>query len=118
MNQNQQRYALDRVKRVLYQRQAELRKEFTKAPKEVTDEQKMDAIYEGRVHVKPNMTLATTLREAYDFRRLRPEAVEDLDGSQKVIAELNDQAALVNDEIMLGDEAKALKMLQEFCGKE
>lgn len=118
MNQNQQRYAMQRVQQVLSQRAADLRKKFTKAPKEVTDEQKLSAIYEDDVHLKQNLALSTTLRDAYDFRRLRPEAIEDLTGSQKAIAELNDQAAAVRDEIMLGDEAKALKLIHQFCDKE
>jgi hypothetical protein len=117
MNQNQQRYAMQRVSQVLARRTTELRKKFTKTPKEVTDEQKLSAIYDGDVLLKRNMTLATTLREAYDFRRLRPEAIENLSGSQRALADLNDMAAAVRDEIMLGNETKALKLLHQFCNE-
>ena len=115
MNQNEQRYAMDRVKQVTNQRAADLRKKFTKAPKEVTDEQRLLAIYEGDVLLKAKVSLDTTLREAYDFRRLRPKAIENTGDLEIAMKLLNEKAAVLKDEIMLGDGAKAVKLLKEWC---
>jgi hypothetical protein len=114
MDQNQKRYAMNRVKEVLDAKTKELKSRLTTKAKEPTDKAKLEAIRFNDVELKSKAQLSTPLGQAFDFSSLEIPNEVDEDKYAKSLVELCERAAKVKDLIMLGDSNVAMKELQSF----
>jgi hypothetical protein len=107
----------------LNQRLTELKEQFYKKENELTDKSKLQAIYDDEVCRVPQriVTLATSLGNCYDWkdyvangRKYNDKGLFDQKAYDAACKPLRRAAAKTIDYIMLGDEATALKLINEF----
>lgn len=118
MDQNQKRYAMQGIDTSLTQKIDDLRVKHTKKAKVVSDGEKLNAIRNSDVYIKSyGVSLNTTLRDAFDFRRMAGADALDEAAFRKAKRAVEAAAAKVKDEIMLGDDKKAIALIRKFCGE-
>lgn len=115
-NADSRRYAMKRVNEIQCQKEAQIKQKHTKTAISPTDKDMINAIEWGDVRLiaKTNNVLNKTVREAFDFSRLEVDEIED---NKKIIIAVQKsriEADKVRDQIMLGDETEALKLLEKF----
>ena len=116
MKRDQQRYAMIRIDEALRDKLGDARATHTTPVKQPTAMQKREAIKRGAVGLKRHgWSLSTPIEDCYSFDGLQGEATTDEAAYRKEARKLRERASKVKDEIMLGDEAKALKLIREFC---
>lgn len=120
MRKDQVAYATQRADSILQQKKYELERKYTTPSKSLTDDQKAVAMAEGRFTVdlanvgygrySCGWANAVSFPEEYgskfDAEAFRAEYKPFLDAYNKLL-----------DELMLGDNAKALELLREFEAK-
>ncbi len=121
MNQQQVKYTIDRINSIERQRTEALRLEYLVPAKFITDEDIIQLIKTGAVTFRSDIK-----RDRHGY--LQVTDIFDLSehtwhqhqraGWEEAVAELKAQASRVRDEVMLGDNAEALRLLKEFAGPE
>lgn len=131
MNQTQRNYAIERVKRAAYQKARALEDEQHRSPPPPTLDDVHDALKSGKAKLKSKKALQDLMKERNRYGGKqnpikltlddaftglpKPKAKKiDSDTLDKKRNEIYDRLQVVTDEIMLGDETKAMKMIADF----
>lgn len=119
MNQQQAKYTIARIDQLEARKLEELRKACTTPAKRLSSHERADLIRKGKVKLRADCTdinYHTDVVNAFDFSK--HEWSERLsDDHEARAAAVKAQASRVRDEVMLGDNAEALKLLREFAGE-
>ena len=117
MKQQKQQYAMKRVWDHARLLEDKLIEKYTKKAKGLTDSQKLAAIKNNEAKLLPNYKLKKdmNLLKAFSYHDVEPKDVFDEEGFRKDKLKLHAKRDKVRDEIMLGDEQTALKLIKEFC---
>ena len=115
MNQSQLKYARNRAEAIYNEKRAALVKKFTTEGRSLSLQEKVEALSEGR------FTVSQPSRNPYNlnwynyilFSDERP-TVRDDEGLTKARNELQTKFNKLMDELVLGDNEEALKLLAEF----
>lgn len=115
MNQEQKRYALNRINEVKSQKIGEAREKFRIKAVRLSYEERFNLIYAGKVKLLPRTEISqyTDLSNAYDFSKyetpdgFKPPFIE----VEKTINKLSNDA---RDQIMLGDCAEAIELIKQL----
>jgi len=119
MTKQEKDYAIDRIRRVVDRKEAEIKKKHTIKGFELTTQKKIELIYSyapppmkpkpERICYDPNLTTC------YDFSGyIETEDVIDLEAIEAKTEHLHKKAQNLKDEIMLGSAPEALKLMREF----
>ena len=116
MNAEQKRYAMKRIDSILARYLAQANEDWK--PTSLSDNDKVKLIARDKVVVRPNwkkgLTAYTDVVDIFDFSKWE-KAQEKVEVSrQRVHGQLRQKAAAICDQIMLGDEAEAIKMIAQF----
>lgn len=120
MNQVQQKYAIERIEgiRVCKINDVKASCAFEEA---LSDDKKMELIYEGKVSLKKrgaNERRYSYLYEYYDFAALQPDnSAMEAEMNTRIEA-VNAEARRLKDGVMLGNKDEVYAMLQDFSEKE
>lgn len=120
MDQNQKRYAMQRIEQSMNSKVDAAKDKHSKKTKGVSDTDKVQAVRNGNVSLKypsSRITLKTTVADAFDFSDLEPRDVLDVAAFKKEERAIRSAASKVKDEIMLGDGKKAIALIRKFCGE-
>jgi len=117
MDQAQRKYSLERVTRAYEQKKSRLREGCSDAPKNPTDKELLNAIRDGEIDLKRgrDITMDSTLREAFVFHPFVPTLVLNTAKYQEQLSPVTKQFHETCDAIMLGTEEDALTKIMEFC---
>lgn len=123
INQQQRRYALQRVNEKLREFKDDLREKFTTSKKEFTKKEKekilrANAAYGLDFHSK--IKLDQTIDEAVIWSNYLSDYSDfDEKGFNKVFNPIQVEANSIKDKIMLGvDEEEAYRLIEQFCSKK
>lgn len=116
MKADQQKYAMERIRLAQEAKLAALKRKHTRRAKEPADSVKMNAIRNQVVFLKRSASLNATLRDAFDFSSLAKPEELDADAYGREAEKVRAEASKIRDEIMLGDEKKAIEMIRKFAG--
>ena len=122
MNQTQVKYARQRAQEIYNTKKAEIEKEYNRQPKQMTVLEKVAALREGRFEIVEPTAMPYDL---YTYRSvgvdmyIRYTAVKDqpkpdLKEMNERLAKLKSAYLSLTDELMLGDNQEALKLLKAF----
>lgn len=117
MNQNQQRYAMQRVREIGDVKRKKLKEKHTKTKPNPTDKQLLRLLKQGEFEVKRrthNLTLKTPLRDAITFYLDDIDVDLDEKSYKKDSEILRKSIGVVTDAIMLGDSDNATSLLKKF----
>lgn len=115
MNQTQRKYALTRLGGVFQRRQNELRQKFTS--KVYTGEEFVSDIKSGKLKMKSDLqglSLYSRISDFYDLTGKDMYGTFDQTGFNKELRKLEQEFNKAQDEVMLGDEKEAMKLIQSF----
>lgn len=117
MKVEQRRYAMERVRDEASRQDRELREKFTTTCKKLTVTEKWNLIRQCRVDLLPGHKLRQnmSLIDAHDFSSEEGSTELDTAAYGKASRALSKKRDKVLDEIMLGDEKKAIKLIRAFC---
>lgn len=113
MNQQQIRYVKSRAEEMYKGKQRQLNDKFRVKAVTLTHEQMHKALKSGDFKIKPYNTGAYYVRDFISFPQETPEAF-DREGFEKALTSLQKSFNTLMDEIMIGDNEKAIKLLKEF----
>ena len=116
MDKEQRKYAMQRVEQAVNLMTAAIRAKYTTIPKEVSAEQKLEAIRNGDFNLLPGVTLSTPIGKAFKFHYLKPEPVADEERIEAEIRKIKVEAGKIKDDIMLGEDLSTLNKLCERVG--
>lgn len=120
MNQVQQKYAIERIEGIRVCKINDIKAScaFEEA---LSDDKKMELIYEGKVSLKKreaNERRYSYLYEYYDFAALQPDnSAMEAEMNTRIEA-VNAEARRLKDGVMLGNKDEVYAMLQDFSEKE
>jgi hypothetical protein len=123
MQQQQMKYALRRLEEIFAEKQQSIREECTDTSKRLTGERLASLIKSGKVKVRDdatdtvitNYTDVTSVFDCYKLISTNDEL--DRKTYDKRTKALKQEYTRVNDELVLGDVARAMELLQSFAGK-
>lgn len=115
MNSQQRKYALERIEQIRASKEAVLKDKHTSKAVNLTADEKMKLIQEGKVKLKTSVSSSYYgyITGAYDFSKIEKLAVLSAAG-KTAIDKLNKQAQVVKDTVALGESSKALAAIAEF----
>lgn len=122
MNQSQVKYARQRAQEIYNTKKTSIEKEYNKQPKQMSVADKLAALKAG------NFEITEGVAQLYDPYTYMPSGVErfiryttDKDQPKPDLKEMNDRLTklktaylALTDELMLGDNQEALKLLKAF----
>ncbi len=113
MNQQQRSYALNRISEAEKEKVAEIRREATKPEVKLSDSQKVNLVRAGKVKLLPDAHAYTDLRYAFDFSAHESDAII-VGTADAIVSKVKLAADKARDTVMLDDELKALKAINDF----
>ena len=114
MNLTQKKYAMDRVNSIIIGKENELRLQCEGMEYEPSNKEMIREINYGNVSLKRGCKITDTLLDAFDFSDILGKTLFDKAKWNKLCTPFRKKAGKVRDEIMLGNEAKALVLIKEF----
>lgn len=113
MNQQQLKYAKERAHRIYTQKQQELTAKFSTPAIKLSREERIKALKDGKFKVLENGSAQYYLTDyiSFDEERIRKF---DGDGFTKALAPVTAAYDKLLDELILGDNEEALKLLRAF----
>ena len=117
MNQQQRKYAKERVSAIHRRREMALKQEHTTSATKISREQKTKLVRQGKVKLKTGISCISSHDYAlsvFDFSKYESPAVVNERALSKALSALTSELNKVTDEIMLGDEKKALELISKF----
>ncbi|MFG1395889.1 hypothetical protein [Roseixanthobacter pseudopolyaromaticivorans] len=118
MNQQQRKYALERVDQITRKKIDDLRVKFRVEGRVITDERRAELVRTGKVKLRSEDTPIssyTRVMDAFDFSKYEWSAGPDPVRFNPAKAEVEASSQKVRDRIMLGDTEEALLLLEEFA---
>lgn len=116
MNKSEKDYAFKRVSSICRRKESAIKSKFPKANICLTKREKVASIKSGKAKLKKNIDYSSYRLEIEDVFEWPKKA--DIENAKKLvnieISSLHKHTTKVKDEIMLGDEEKALKLIREF----
>ena len=119
MNQQQRKYSVSRVEEIFLLKSEELREKHTKEGKTLSGEEKVKALKSGKFKIKPdikNLDSYSYITRVFDFTGEK-KSVFNQALFDKEVKTLRKEKSKILDEIMLGDEENALRLIKEFSVK-
>lgn len=117
MNQQQRKYARERVGVICAKKERELRKKHTTESVRLSRHERFKAFKNGDYTIKKGVsqeiTSYTDVMDIVDFKGEKKEKVNET-ALQKDLASVREQANNIVDQIMLGDAEEAMKLIEEF----
>ena len=120
MNQTKTKYALERVNQIFNAKLDRIRTDCTKGEDGPSVEMRATLIKQGKVKIKPSVTKInkyTDVCEVFDFSKFETKTVFDEKKYNEKVNKLTIEMETIKDEIVLGDEEKALRLLEKFSEK-
>lgn len=117
MNVQQQKYALERVSSINKRLMSELRNKHTTPAIKVSGKEQLKLIKQGKVKFNKSITEVgyyTKVEQLYDFSKFKSPEKLDEKKYKPESDKLRVKYDQVRDEIVLGDEEQALKLIQAF----
>lgn len=117
MNQQKQKYALERVQGIYAQKVEEIENKYTTPDVTLTKEERCKLLKSGTIKVKKGITRIDTwsdVMDVFDFSKHESEGERDNKKIDTEVTKLRIEYNKVRDEIVLGDEEEALKLIQAF----
>lgn len=116
MNTHQQRYAIKRIDEIETRKANEIRAKHTTPGKSVTNSELNKLLKAGKLPLRKDLKFVRTydLKNIFDLSGLISDATTDQDKVSEEKERLNKLATAIRDEIVLGDEEKARKMIEDF----
>lgn len=118
MDKQQRKYALDRVQEILNEKVHQVKIKNTVTPVVFTAARRIEMIKSGEAVIKQNHVPRGEssnfyLTDLYEFPGERAQLVDTVTINVEV-AKLKAQATAITDQLMLGTEEEALRLLKEF----
>jgi hypothetical protein len=117
MKPDQQRYARQRIAEAKGLKLTALREKHTKLGKTPGIKDMLKEIKYGNVELFRHATIEFKLKDAFDFSDLTPQKELNEKAYNKEAIVIERAASECLDEIMLGDEKKAIELIRKFCAK-
>lgn len=116
MNQQQKKYAQNRVSAIYARRQRDLRKSMITPAIKISPSERADAIRAGKVKLRPGIKRIGNYDDVIDVLVFDGERDEKVDEAKltKALSELETEFNNVMDELMLGDAEEAIKLIKAF----
>lgn len=116
MTKSEKDYALKRVRDICRDKESAIKEKYPKTNKRLTNKEKVALIKSGKATLKKDIDYAPYRLEINDIFEwpVNNKIEKTLAQMNKEISSLNKHAIKVKDEIMLGDNARALKLIREF----
>lgn len=121
MNQTQIKYARERANAIYTRKQNDLRKLYTTEAKLLSTDEKLKALKAGAFTIVPQKDRNDSgFRRSWDNFVLFTDEIKgglNTDAFEKAKAKLDADFTRINDELVLGDNEQALKLLEAFDGQ-
>lgn len=117
MNQMQKTYAMNRVNEIAGQRRVKSQNKHTTKTKYLALDKRLSLIRTGKVKLNAKCNAGTnnpSITVAFDFSKYENKGSIDWDKVSKEMEPIEEECLRIKDQIMLGDEAEALKMIIKF----
>lgn len=117
MKPTQLKYAMARVSAIHSQKAREIIKRYEKFRKTLSDEKRLELLRSGRVKVKKEIRTLRDydyVRNVFDFSEYEGLAADHEKALHFENETLNEKVHRIQDELALGDEARALELLRAF----
>lgn len=123
MNQTQVKYARQRAQEIYNAKKAEIEKEYNQQPKQMSVADKLEALRNGKFEIVEPAILnsydpwtfnATGIERYIRYTVVKDQPKPDLKKMNERLAELKTAYLSLTDELMLGDNQEALKLLKAF----
>ena len=120
MNQQQRKYAKERIESLVLERLGAINKKHTAPAVTLTKEQRFKAFKKGEYKikpgVKPEISNYTAVSDIIDFNGERKSASNHIKINE-ITKKINLEHQKIMDELMLGDCEKALELIKKFESK-
>jgi hypothetical protein len=122
MNQQQRKYARDRLQAIQKEAVQRIRNRHTTREKRLSWAERANKVAEGDVPLLDRGVIAERIRrcsslspaDVFDFSAFENDRVYDQDAATPELAVLESRYNAVSDELMLGDSEAALNLLRDF----
>lgn len=117
MNQQQRNYALNRVDEIFKDKKAAITAKHTVEGKSLSSEERADLVRSGKIKMRADCREIDThdyVRSVFDFSKFETKDSKDQKKIDAEIKKLKQKCDAAKDEMMLGDEDVARKMLSEL----
>jgi len=112
MNQEQRKYAMGRIALSAQAKEKEIKEKFTK--KRLLDDEMVQLVREGKVKLLAKAEAYTDLRYAFDFSKYETKGGIDETKANPILLAISNARQSAQDNIMLADDAAALKAIKDF----
>ena len=121
MNQQQRNYIKRRVTNILNDKTAEARKKFTNKAVYLSNEERLDLIFDGKVEMRSKKDILSRnrygnppLTTVFDFSDYEDKGGLQQQAYSDHCKKLNNKANEIIDKVMLGDAEEAIRMIKDF----
>ena len=114
MNQEQRKYAIERVNGIRERKFGDALKRYTKEGKVLSDVEKVELVRSHKVSLKGEAYAYTDIKYAFDFSKFERDSKTDAVALDKAKAQIIAAANRIKDKIMLGDAEEALALIEAF----
>jgi hypothetical protein len=112
MNQEQRKYAMGRIALSAQIKKKEVEERFTK--KRISDDEMVRLVRDGKVKLLNEVKAHTYLRYAFDFSKYETTGGLDEAKANPILLVISKASQSAQDNIMLADDAAALKAIKDF----
>lgn len=116
MNQQQKKYALERITEIYKKKSAAIKEKHTTKAVRLSPQERLKAFKSGKFKIRPDASTIGSYTDVVDIITFNDEAPEKAD--DKKISALQDaldkEYNRVRDEIVLGDPGAALELIRKF----
>lgn len=117
MNQQQRKYAMQRMAELLRKKNKALKEEYKVPGKQLTWQEKIALVKRGKVSIRPKYADSTDsyarLNDLFDFSE-HEKRESQRSGYTAALDKLEKKGKRICDELMLGDAEEAKRLIQEF----
>lgn len=117
MNTTQMKYALARVGEVAARKTRELQDALTTPAKDITEKERAELVRSGKVKLHSHITAISSYADVvnvFDFSKYTHGKIISPEFTKEA-GDIATQADRIRDQIMLGDESVAMKLLEAFA---
>ena len=120
MNQQQRKYALERVTTIKQQKIQGAKDKYITKGNRLSGTERLKALKAGEFTVNPKVRSITDYQDIHSVLIFdgESETVENTEALSKAKTTLESEANKVADQIMLGDAQAALRLIEAFSSKE
>ncbi len=115
MNQQQRKYALERVTNITNEIVSKIRQKYTEPSIRLTFKEKLNALRDGEFEVTNNTYSYPDNISTYLIFTAEKDGNYDKELADSEIFSILKEASVIKDQIMLGEEEEALRLLTAFA---